>query len=606
MFEFEGHKWNLGLFKVSFYFRNWRIFVYRNNPKGGNAARSRAALDQNSTEPQPYDAMARGKDPSKPQRPKGIRSSLEWRRFKESKASDQYRAIRGIEKLGGPVNSNTPRTMSQCTNHLGKSGCMKLAYVIAPYVTAKAQEVKEVTNEDAAKKVHAAVVQFCESHNVNITECEPGEPMPICYNMITGLSPEAAVLFWVLTGAPNADGTPLISQFKRSGSEAKKARHEESEGGAEESSVSQEGSEEEDESSEDEKKVEEEKGAKGSSSKGVQDTEADFPFPKDKDRDRGKGSGAGAEKKRRQPKEEAEGKKKDSKEESEIKRRKKREERFGTSGEKGLSLNPEHAKPFDVKGEPSLLPKDEGETGPKRKGPAGSSAPAASEGEAGLAAPEPRFKKKRTADKEKAKGSKDGKDYNEPEEAAEGEAGEGSAPVRRVITRLWLWLLAPVLCTLGVSEEPWHWMSWETSWHPMTCLGPRVHRPFHQDVTFWWRSAGGHWRMKVCAWHATFGSLRALELRISFGIHWLFHRPQICRLFSMWFGNPIPVFHLWVPKCGFLTCWMTPRSHHVVLSLFSLTAIRTGWNIRGMQFMTKEPSEFSRCLLEDLVGGRGQ
>ena len=191
--------------------------------------------------------MAKGKDQKKPQKPKGIQSSLEWRKFRESRASDQYRAIRGIEKLGGPVNSSTPRNMSQCTNHLGKSGCVKLAHAIAPFVKAKPQEVREVT------KVHSAVVQFCENHNISLDECEPGDPMPICYDLITGLSPEAAVLFWVLSGAPNSDGTPLFPKFKSSVQDAKKPKQdEEHEGQEEESSGGQGGPEEEEEFSEDE------------------------------------------------------------------------------------------------------------------------------------------------------------------------------------------------------------------------------------------------------------------------------------------------------------------------------------------------------------------
>ena len=317
---------------------------------------------------------------------------------------------------------------------------MKLARAIAPFVKAKPQEVRrEITNEDAAKKVHHAVVQFCESHNISLDECEPGDPMPICYDLITGLSPEAAVLFWVLSGAPNSDGTPLISKFKGSDPDAKKRKQDEQpeDEEEEESSDSQEGSEEEEESSPDEE-AETEKGKKGSAkAKNPVDVDSDPPFPKHKDRDHGKGAGTGSKKKKHESKEEPGEKKKDPGE-SEAKKRKKREERFGTSTQKPLSLNPEHAKAFGVKGEPPLISKEDskGESGSKRKGVTGAGlAPAILEGQEGSGLPEPKAKKKKGAEAEKSKEPKGTKEENEPEDAADADPGTSAAPVRRVMAR---------------------------------------------------------------------------------------------------------------------------------------------------------------------------
>ena len=293
---------------------------------------------------------------------------------------------------------------------------------------AKPQEVKEITNEDAAKKVHQAVIKFCEDHEVYLDECEVGDPMPICYDFITGLSPESAVLFWVLSGAPNSDGTSMLGKFKNAELKAKKRKQDEQDEDVEEEDADdQEGSEEEEESSDGE---EADVGAKAPvQARGSEEAEPEPKFPKHKDRDRGKGEGTGSKKKKKYPKE------------SEETKRKKREERFGTGTEKPVGLNPEHAKAFEgVKGDAPLISKRDskgkGDSGSKRKGVTGAGlAPAVLEGQEGpiLAGKKTKKKKKKKSEAERTKDPEDAEEEEEPEDAADEDPGVGAAPVRRVV-----------------------------------------------------------------------------------------------------------------------------------------------------------------------------
>ena len=101
--------------------------------------------------------------------------------------------------------------MSELGAKVGKSGLLGLLLVV-DYITAQQQPLAKTLNKEAAERLIKKGEEFAIEHEVPFDlNLDPERPLPAVFSMLPGLSVEAGMLLYVLSGAPDAHGEPMLN-----------------------------------------------------------------------------------------------------------------------------------------------------------------------------------------------------------------------------------------------------------------------------------------------------------------------------------------------------------------------------------------------------------
>ena len=139
-----------------------------------------------------------------------VRAATDVTRFMRSPEGQKYKRL----KLGGftKFGISTPGRVSQMGAVIGKSGLLEMARVIRPYVTAEDQNVGEPLNQDLAVKALEKIGEVADSWELELDMTSAESTYPDVFGLMAGLSLEACVLLWVLSGSPDPANQVLRKQ----------------------------------------------------------------------------------------------------------------------------------------------------------------------------------------------------------------------------------------------------------------------------------------------------------------------------------------------------------------------------------------------------------